>query len=67
MISTTQTISKSDFFVATHPRMANSFIILAELKNRDQSLQVLEDQRIDLLVLTGSSAQEDDRLRVCDQ
>ncbi|CAN7031675.1 unnamed protein product [Brassica rapa subsp. trilocularis] len=32
--------------------MANSFIILAELKNRDQSLQVLEDQRIDLLVLT---------------
>ncbi|KAH0869485.1 hypothetical protein HID58_076507 [Brassica napus] len=36
--------------------MANSFIILVELKNRDQSLQVLEDQRIDLL--------EDDRLRV---
>ncbi|KAG2275688.1 hypothetical protein Bca4012_044242 [Brassica carinata] len=84
MISTTQTISKSNFFLATHPRMANSFIILAELKNRDQSLQghpldhsnfcyhllatfdfkilvscslffccgiVLEDQRIDLLVL----------------
>ncbi|KAH0929137.1 LOW QUALITY PROTEIN: hypothetical protein HID58_014864, partial [Brassica napus] len=51
-VITTQTISKNNFFVATHPIMANSFIILAEFKNIDQSLQVLEDQRIDLLVIS---------------